>query len=213
MSGDRRISEPQQTLYTDKLDGTASNLYNFLVTLTTKKRATFKKIETSFIQIFPEVEMLSPEMMPNNTSNVLFHFKGDKEPKPIQQCGSGYFHVLALVTLLHIDSNSLVILFDEPNSYLHPSAEKAIYDTISLESNHQFIFTSHSPILINYYIAKTIYLVTKTNGCSEYRKLEEVGDVLKDIGIQNSDFAFSNRVIFVEGIKRKIYYPLFFQSS
>ncbi|WP_397376231.1 ATP-dependent nuclease [Paenibacillus sp. sptzw28] len=168
----------------------------------TNKFELFNKVVQSFTSIFNEVERVSPETIDNHSvviTNIQIKFKGREQTIPIQECGSGFYHVLILLTLIHSEQDSKVILFDEPNSYLHPSAEKSVYDLSTLQSNHHFVFTSHSHILVNYPCEKNIYLVKNKEGRSNYFKIQEVGPIVEELGIHNSDFAFADRIIFVEG--------------
>ncbi|MDB5054426.1 MAG: hypothetical protein JWM44_2476 [Bacilli bacterium] len=201
ISGERRVPTHQSIMSIPRLDATATQLHTHMMFLLTNKQKTYNRIVESFVAIFPEVENLSPEMIGINTqvTNIQIKFKDLTETIPIQKCGSGFYHVLILIILLNSESNGLIILFDEPNSFLHPSAEKAVYDTISTQTGHQYIFTTHSPILINYPAEKNIILIKKQQGCSIFNKLEQVGPALDEIGIRNSDFAFANKIIFVEG--------------
>ena len=117
---------------------------------------------------------------------------------PLYNCGSGFTHVLMFLCVLYSHDNKIV-LFDEPHVYLHPSAEKAIYDLMNDMEQHQYLLTTHSSILINYPCKKILYHVSKTKGESIYAQLDSVREVLDDIGVKNSDFALSEKVLFVEG--------------
>lgn len=104
--------------------------------------------------------------------------------------------------------NNSIVLFDEPQVFLHPSAEKAIYDLVCDNSEHQYIFTTHSPILINYPVEKRLVHVSKLNGESVFTQLGHIQEVLSDIGVNNSDYALSDKVIFVEGQTEELVIPM-----
>jgi predicted ATP-dependent endonuclease of OLD family len=87
-----------------------------------------------------------------------------------------------------------------------------MYDLTTKYKSHQFIFTTHSPILINYPIPKTLYLVSLQQGKSNYVLLDDLQIVLKEIGVSNSDYAFADKVIFVEGNTEGLVLPLILQN-
>jgi energy-coupling factor transporter ATP-binding protein EcfA2 len=181
-----------------RLDTNASNLHGVLYALHNNQEDIFDEIERKFIDIFPDVEDLQTRIVQSNgATNCHVKFK-DGLTIPLQDCGTGLTQVLIMLCVVH-SANSRIVLFDEPHIFLHPSAEKSIYDLATKEKHHQFIFTTHSPILLNYPVEKTVYLVQKVEGQSVYRPLDSIEDALADIGVVNSDLALSDRVLFVEG--------------
>ena len=107
---------------------------------------------------------------------------------------------LTLITLcVALSDQRQIVLFDEPHVHLHPSAEKALYDVVAKDKIHQYIFTTHSPILLNYSIPKTTILVVKRDGSSYFEPLEKMARGLEEIGIAHRDYALKDRVLFVEG--------------
>lgn len=210
ISGTRVAREKETISYETKLDQTASNLTNFLFILYTNQPKTFKRVEDNFSLIFPDVELIQTPVTINTETQIKLKFEGSDTLIPLADCGSGYTHVLILLSILQADTNR-IILYDEPHVYLHPAAEKAIYDLASKYSEHQFLLTTHSPILINYPVEKNLYLVKKEKGISTYSSLNRVGDILKELGIQNSDFSFAEKIIFVEGETEEKILPMIFE--
>lgn len=207
ISGNRYVPKVQTTQLDDILSIDGANLNSFLYTLHNNHEWVFDKIKSVFIDIFNDVESISTPINDNNSTYISLRFEGNPVPIPLSNCGSGYTHVLILLCVL-FTKNESVVLFDEPHVYLHPSAEKAIYDLINETKQHQYLLTTHSPILINYPFEKNIFHVKKQNGLSEFSELGSIQALLDEIGIKNSDFALSDRVLFVEGETEEEVIPL-----
>ncbi|MHB1418184.1 MAG: ATP-dependent nuclease [Bacillota bacterium] len=210
VGGNRRITEAQGINEDMKLNTAASNLHTVLHTLHNNREDAFDAIQKAFIDIFEDVVRLHTTVV-NSLTNIQVEFQFGGSPIPLQECGTGFTHVLIMLCIIFSESNRIV-LFDEPHSFLHPSAEKALYDLALKHPSHQFVFTTHSPILLNYPIEKELYLVTKNEGESIFHKLDNKQEALSEIGISNSDFALSDRVLFVEGSTEEHVIPLLFSK-
>lgn len=209
INGNRYITTPNQPInHNIDLDNYASNLHTVMHSLHNNHEEIYNEIKSTFLSIFSDVNQLRTSIN-NNHTNIQLVFDNLPNPIPLHECGTGFTHVLAMLCAIYSTEQRLILL-DEPHSFLHPSAEKAIYDLASNNNNkeHQFIFTTHSPILINYPIPKTLYLVSKISGQSQFTLLNNLQNVFEEIGITNSDFAMSERVLFVEGQTEKAILPL-----
>lgn len=207
INGTRHVPKNEQTGVVYNLNIDATNLHSFLYTLRNNNEEVFNKIKSEFINIFPDVRSINTNIDTSRNTNITLYFEGMSEPIALHDCGSGFTHVLILLCILFTGKDRIV-LFDEPHVFLHPSAEKAIYDLINETNYHQYFLTTHSPILINYPFNKNVFLIRKTNGVSKFDKFDKFQDILKDIGVQNSDFAFSDRVLFVEGKTEEYTVPM-----
>lgn len=207
ISGSRYVPQEESSSLHDSLAIDGTNLNAFLYTLHNNEEKIFDNIMEKFNQIFNDVTAISTPIKSGNKTYISIYFDGLDNPIPLSNCGSGYTHVLLLLCVLFTKKES-VILFDEPQVFLHPSAEKAIYDLVSEIGEHQYLFTTHSPILINYPVEKNLFHVSKVKGISNYIQLEQMQEILSDIGVNNSDFALSDKVIFVEGETEEIVLPI-----
>jgi AAA15 family ATPase/GTPase len=206
ISGTRHVPQSESTNLHNNLSIDGTNLNAFLYTLHNNNEVIFDEIKKVFTRIFNDVTSISTPINGNMT-NISLYFEGNKEPIPLYNCGSGFTHVLILLCVLFTRKNC-VVLFDEPHVFLHPSAEKAIYDLINEVEHHQYLLTTHSSILINYPYDKFTYLVKKEKGSSNFSKLNDIQTILSDIGINNSDFALSDKILFVEGETEEAIIPL-----
>lgn len=207
ISGNRYVPKNQIASLTQSLTVDGNNLNGILYTLRNNQDHIFEEIKSAFIKIFNDVTSITTPIDAENNTAVSLQFEGSKELIPLHNCGSGFTHVLLLLVVLYTREES-IILFDEPHVFLHPSAEKAIYDLINETNHHQYLLTTHSPILINYPFDKKIFHVKKENGRSHYFELKILKELIQEIGISNSDFALSDKVLFVEGETEEAIIPM-----
>lgn len=124
-------------------------------------------------------------------------------------------------TRTRTSSNSRYYLFEEPELYLHPQAQRALFDSLVelSERDSQVFLCTHSSGLIDVERYRTIYIVTKrseTEGTRVTYCSEELftGDEKKDFNLSywiNPDRAelfFASKVLLVEGATDKTVIPL-----
>ncbi|HFK1790659.1 TPA: ATP-dependent endonuclease [Bacillus pacificus] len=207
ISGNRYVPNSEKALLQQDLSINGENLNSYLYTLHNNNEKVYDVIINTFKEIFDDVTSVNTPINFDQNTNISLSFQGVNKPIQLFNCGSGFTHVLLLLCVLYSQENRIV-LFDEPHVYLHPSAEKAIYDLINETDSHQYILTTHSPILINYPFKKNLYLVNKKDGFSKFTQLDSVREILNDIGVSNSDFALSDKVLFVEGPTEEVVIPM-----
>ena len=71
----------------------------------------------------------------------------DDLPHSLSECGTGVGQVLAILYVV-MRSTGDVICIDEPNSFLHPGAAKALVEILNEQQEHQYIIGTHSPEVI-----------------------------------------------------------------
>ncbi|MDA2421398.1 AAA family ATPase [Bacillus cereus] len=207
ISGNRYVPNSEKAILQRDLSINGENLNSYLFTLHNNDEKVYNTIINIFKTIFDDVTSVNTPINFDQNTNISLSFQGVNKPIQLFNCGSGFTHVLLLLCVLYSQENR-IILFDEPHVYLHPSAEKAIYDLINETNNHQYLLTTHSPILINYPFKKNLYLVNKKDGISKFTELNSVKEILNDIGVSNSDFALSDKVLFVEGPTEEAVIPM-----
>ncbi|QOY55709.1 AAA family ATPase [Candidatus Sulfurimonas marisnigri] len=116
-------------------------------------------------------------------------------------------------------SKSSYFIFEEPELYLHPQAQRALLDTlINLSNDSQVILCTHSSSLISLDNYKSIAIVRKdatTNETSitQYQDEIFVGDEKKNFNLlswvnpDRAELFFAKKVILVEGATEKAIVP------
>jgi CRISPR-associated exonuclease Cas4 len=118
-------------------------------------------------------------------------------------------------------SNSRYFIFEEPELYLHPQAQKSLFDSfVGLsESGNQVILCTHSSGLIDVERYRSIYIATKENGSDETKVKQCTddlfeGDSKKDFNLSywinpdRGELFFASKVVLLEGATEKTVFPL-----
>lgn len=118
-------------------------------------------------------------------------------------------------------SNSRFFIFEEPELYLHPQAQKSLFDSfVDLSENgNQVILCTHSSGLIDVERYKSIYIVTKKeeSAGSKIKQCTEdlyEGDARKDFNLSywinpdRGELFFATKVVLVEGATDKTIIPV-----
>ncbi len=117
-------------------------------------------------------------------------------------------------------SNSSYFILEEPELYLHPQAQRAMFDSLIdlSKSNNQVILCTHSSALISVDNYKSICMVRKESdqiGTEIRQCIEDIftGDTKKDFNLSywlnpdRSELFFAKKVLLVEGQTDKIVIP------
>jgi predicted ATPase len=99
--------------------------------------------------------------------DVEFKFSDDKDPVPMENKGSGYRRLFMVGRFQYLankkESENTIYMIEEPETFLHPSAQKNFLKSlISLSENNQILITSHSPIFAGASGQEYVTLAQKT---------------------------------------------------
>jgi ABC-type transport system involved in cytochrome c biogenesis ATPase subunit len=170
----------------DAIRNSDENIRTKLFLLYKNQYDLFKKIESSFIDIFPYIESAKIEPISNGFKKLpsfikLLPFIQIKEkgvPHWIDELkiSSGMFRTLMHIAELHLCADDTVILIDEfENSLGINCIDELTSSIVSSERNLQFIITSHHPYIINNIGISHWKLVTRNGGVVTATDAEKFG--------------------------------------
>ena len=128
----------------------------------------------------------------------------------------GVGQVLAILCVA-MTVKSGVIVIDEPNSFLHPGAAKKLVQILLQYDQHQYVLATHSADLISTAKPDIVHLVRWEDGESKIERVEatkvnDLRDILTEIGVSFSDLFGYDRAIWVEGPTEEICFPLILEK-
>lgn len=142
--------------------------------------------------------------------DVSFQFDGDSKPIPMSHKGTGYRRLFMVARFRYLaeknKGNNIIYLIEEPETYLHPSAQEDLLTALrDLSDDNQIIITTHSPIFAGATDQSAILLCRK-DGQSVYEyatpenKMEFIDKIILELGIKPSHNLRDHheKIVFVE---------------
>ncbi|MBA4319876.1 MAG: hypothetical protein C0412_15870, partial [Flavobacterium sp.] len=137
-------------------------------------------------------------------------FEGHNFDVPISHKGTGFKRLLMVAYFEYLaskkDITNQIFAIEEPETYLHPSAQEDLLNSIiRISENSQFFLTTHSPIFAGATDGKNSILVIKDdNGISHYSRENQdiIEQIISELGIR-PDYNLLKEIkylIFVEGV-------------
>lgn len=183
----------------EDLTPNADNLAQFVDTQSGNNRRKFQELEALIIRVFPEFELVNAAKRQSAVFLTLTKREHDYGI-PLTHCGTGVEQLLTLGAFVLNAPDGSTLLIDEPHSYLHPSAERELMTFLQRHPEHRYVISTHSAILINAVPPDRVLPVTSPKMPRPSRQdPPETAALLHSLGYRNSDFLFSDRLIFVEG--------------
>jgi predicted ATPase len=198
------LQQPAQEVNDLMRDG--KNLAGVLFTLkNSNSKQSFEKIEKFLREAVPDISGFNSRLTNAQTMLGFGEFSAPTtEPLRINEIGSGIEQVLFVATALEVAPPDSVIFLEEPESHLHPSAQRYLLEQLA-KSNRQVFITTHSSVFlgdIGYSERTSIYRLALINQRSKITRVssEELFLTLQDIGVKNSDILLRDALVFVEDI-------------
>ncbi|MGB8583703.1 MAG: AAA family ATPase [Candidatus Sulfotelmatobacter sp.] len=210
-----RVPQPRQPLQSvSNLTGDAQSLGPYLQTLQGNNRETFEQIEKFVTRVFPEFRFINAASRENNQVSIDLTERSTGRKIPLENCGTGVEQTIILATFVLTTPKPGTILLDEPHSYLHPAAERALVEFLYEHSEHCFVISTHSAVLMNSVTPDRIaYISPPGRSYSPLLHQEETAGILFALGYRNSDALFYDRLICVEGKSDKQIIPLLLEKD
>ena len=164
-----------------QLSPDAENLAAFLYYLKLKFPDNFFMIEETIKLIAPYFDrfVLEPDIFDEDRIRLEWIEVGSEKVFNAHHLSDGTLRMICLVTLLQQPNAPDTIIIDEPELGLHPYAITVLAALMkSFATSNQLIVSTQSVTLINHFESENIIVTDKSNGASNFRRLEV--DELKD---------------------------------
>lgn len=190
-----------------RLAPNASNLPEALNTLQGDP-SRFAKYNELLRRIFPQIQQVTVLPQGNNAVRIFVWDQGRERQDlavPLDQSGTGLSQVLAMLYVLVTADFPKVIAIDEPASFLHPGAVRALFQILEEHGMHQYVIASHSAEVISAVSSGAVHLVQKgESGSTTLTPLDaadarQMRTALQELGTRLSDVFGADRILWVEG--------------
>ncbi len=176
------IRESQKTVPYQFIDNATQlgqrgeNLANFMDTMYTNKRERYYEVEKYCKAIFPNIESIRPEKLPNQNIRIIVIKKNLPHAISMEEEGRGIDQLLILIWNIATSQKGTIWLLDEPEIHLHPGAEKLLYDFLQdeTERDKQIIVATHSMVFIHKSNENEISILLNKDGSTELTSLEDL---------------------------------------
>jgi predicted ATP-dependent endonuclease of OLD family len=201
----------EQTL----MHSTGNNVVQVLFTLQNNDRRSIARIQNEFLTIIPEIQRVDARLKGGN-SIVTIEENNLDSIRDLRNVSSGLTQSLILASGILSNREVYAFLIEEPESHLHARSQRRLFETMKKEAeNKQFFLTTHSTIFSSCDEKGSTYLVTKRNGASAVRKIQEPEEfklVKECLGHRNSDLFGDECVVFIEGDSEENAFPIIAKS-
>jgi putative ATP-dependent endonuclease of OLD family len=171
----------------------------------------------------PSIESISASVnfeLKNQLTDLFVGKDSSEESVHIDNQGEGikrqiWFALLRLQAEQETETNKRYVwCFDEPETHLHPRAQREFIKTLSLlsEQHFQILVSTHSTIFVNASKLENINTFKIDNSYTKTGAIEEVKDIFDTLGVLNSDFLFFNKFLIVEGNTEQTLIPLLYSK-
>jgi hypothetical protein len=207
---------PPTALATD-----ASNLAACLQNLQSNAHR-FGRFVSVVQEILPSVKWVSAHVL-NQTAAGISIWNADQSTERddlrvgLEDCGTGIGQVLAIIYAVIEAQNKKILVIDEPNSFLHPSASRKLLDVLT-RYDHQYIISTHSPEMITRSNPDTLHVLKRDDRRTTFERMGSIEvaslkDVLNEVGVHLSDLMGPDAIIWVEGSTEEKCFPLLFREA
>lgn len=206
------------------LQPNASNLASVLHHIYNYQRSRFDLLVESILRVLPDIHAVdvppqqSGQLVGIRLWPVSMSTDRDDLAVSLAESGTGVGQVIAILTLAIESTAPRFIIIDEPQSFLHPGAVRALFDELRIIEGirgvrHQYVASTHSTAVIDACAADRLLRVVKEDGESRIEvvdrsDLQQMYFVLEDVGARLSDVFGADAVLWVEGQTEEDCFPM-----
>jgi len=215
LSYHRKVEAERDTSGEHKVDYNGANAIQVLSKIGDEGLDEHNRIIESLRKIFPKVVDSYPrERTKKLLGKVLeYCWKEEKRKFDLNHVGTGLSTVLPIVIEAYNPYSPNTILFiEEPELYLHPDAQRRLFDFLKEVSKERQIFiTTHSSVFASSSDRISLYLVKKDDKktvITPIKEREEFISIKRELGAKNSDLFFYDAIVLIEGDSEEIALPI-----
>jgi energy-coupling factor transporter ATP-binding protein EcfA2 len=141
-------------------------------------RARFERVITALRRCVPEIEAVSFYDVDVGKRAIQVEQTGLPEPRPLSEVSDGTRLILAILTLVNLESPPPVLLLEDIDRGLHPRLYEQLVDflrSLAAEGRTQILATTHDPYLIDEFkdTPEAVVIVEKKDGASTLSNLDD----------------------------------------
>lgn len=135
----------------------------------------------------------------------------------LEDSGTGVGQVLAILYAVMESQDKEILVIDEPNSFLHPSASRKLVDILA-RYGHQYIVSTHSREIIARSSPDTLHVLRRDDNHSivdvmDSSDVSSLKDMLSEVGVNLSDLFGQDAINWVEGSTEEKCFLLLFEAA
>jgi ABC-type branched-subunit amino acid transport system ATPase component len=196
----------------------ASNLAQVLNVLQSSNPSAWERYNRLVSIVFPHIrQVTAPPVGSGRVGIKVWSIEPQSERTdlaiPLSESGTGISQVLAILYVALTANYPRVIIIDEPQSFLHPGAVRKLLDVLKEFKEHQYIVSTHSPMVISSAEPESTLVVRKENSESTIEHInaterQELEMIFSEVGARLSDVFGADHILWVEGRTEEECFPL-----
>ena len=154
-------------------------------------REQFDAYEDIVRRVLSDVKMIETPIIEGPETTVTIRFIDDAEKYDLSQLSSGVKDVLVLLAAIHFSPPGSLLLIEEPENHLHPSAQKALAAIVrqaATENAKQTVLVTHSELFLEPFEPDQVFFLDRDEGRARATRLNEapVFTVWERLGIERT---------------------------
>jgi hypothetical protein len=203
--GPRAIELAEKTvLPSPVLEPSGRNLTDVLVHLRNSEPAINTRLTEFIREAFPQIEDIvvppSSQQGAGYMGEPTVYYAGTRARRiPLRHCGTGVLQMLVLGVAVMTAPPGHLILIDEPQAYLHPHAERTLFELLAAHPEHQYVVATHSHATLAQAGVAQTRLIATDDGASRVTAGADPASLLDELGVSAADLWLADALIWVEG--------------
>jgi predicted ATPase len=154
-------------------------------------RERFEAYEDIVRRVLFDVKIIDTPIVDGPGTTVTIRFNDDPAKYDLSQLSSGVKDVLVLLAAIHFSPRGSLLLIEEPENHLHPSAQKslaAILRETAKGDAKQTVLTTHSELFLEPFEPNQVFFIDRHEGRARATRLDEmpIFTVWERLGIERT---------------------------